>query len=91
MLFKKDRKIRNLEVMISNRDKLIKDMEEQASFSYKEKQQLKEENADLRYEIDEAKDVIRRINTVVTKNKYENEEVLKKTIKELSSDYQSNR
>lgn len=89
MLFKKDRKIRNLEVMISNRDKLIGDMEEQASFLYKEKQQLKEENEDLRYEIDEAKDVIRRINDLMTCNQYNNNEVLKRKIIELISDFHS--
>lgn len=89
MLFKKDRKIKNLEAMVFNRDKLIGDMEEQAEVLYKEKKQLKEENADLRYEFDEAKDRLRRINVVVTNNKYEDEEVLKETIKELTRDYQS--
>lgn len=84
MLFKKDRKIRNLQAMVSNRDKLIKDMEEQALVLYKEKQQLLNENADLRSEVYELKDNLRLINKLMTSNQYNNDEASKRKIIELS-------
>lgn len=84
MLFKKDRKIRNLQAMVSNRDKLIKDMEEQALVLYKEKQQLLNENADLKSEVYELKDNLRLINKLMTSNQYNNNEASKRKIIELS-------
>ena len=86
MLFKKDRKIRNLQAMVSNRDKLIKDMEEQALVLYKEKQQLLNENADIRCEIDELKDTLKLINKLMTSNQYENDQVIRNKIIELTKE-----
>lgn len=65
MLFKKDRKIRNLQAMVSNRDKLIKDMEEQALVLYNEKQQIKNENEDLRYELKKAMTLCNKVIKIV--------------------------
>ncbi len=84
MLFKKDRKIRNLQAMVSNRDRLIKDIEEQSLVLYKEKQQLLNENADIRCEIDELKDTLKLINKLMTSNQYENDQVIRNKIIELS-------
>lgn len=89
MLFKKDRKIRNLEAMVSNRDKLIKDIKEQSLVLYKEKQQLLNENADIRCENDELKDTLKLINKLMTSNQYENDQVIRNKIIELTTDYQS--
>ena len=50
---------------------------------------LKNENADLRCEIDEKEDTIRLVNKLMTCNQYDNNESLKRKIKELTSDYQS--
>lgn len=86
MLFKKDRKIRNLQAMVSNRDKLIKDMEEQALVLYKEKQQLLNENADLISEVYELKDNLRLINKLMTSNQYENDQVIRNKIIELTKE-----
>ncbi len=82
MLFKKDRKILNQKSMIHNRDILIKDMEEQVKV-------LHEENKNLRFEIEEQRDLISRIERLVNSNKYNNEKAILSKIKELISDYQS--
>lgn len=68
--------------MIHNRDILIKDMEEQAKV-------LHEENKDLRFENEEQRDLISRIERLVNSNKYNNEKAVLSKIKELVSDYQS--
>lgn len=86
MLFKKDRKIRNLQAMVSNRDRLIKDIEEQSLVLYKEKQQLLNENADIRCEIDELKDTLKLINKLMTSNQYENDQVIRNKIIELTKE-----
>lgn len=82
MLFKKDRKILNQKSMRHNRDILIKDMEEQVKV-------LHEENKNLRFEIEEQRDLISRIERLVNSNKYNNEKAIFSKIKELISDYQS--
>ena len=50
----------------------------------KENEKARNENADLRCENDELKDTLRRINQLMTCNQYNNTEVLKKKIIELS-------
>lgn len=50
---------------------------------------LKNENADLRCEIDEKEDTIRLVNKLTTCNQYENDQVIRNKIIELTSDYQS--
>lgn len=82
MLTKKDRKILNQKSMIHNRDILIRDMEDQAKV-------LHEENKDLRFENEEQSDLIKRIETLVNSNKYNNEKAVLSKIKELISDYHS--
>lgn len=82
MFTKKDRKIKNQAVMISNRDILIRDMEGQA-------QSLYEENKEIRFELEESKELIKRIEILISSNKYNNEKAVLDKIKELVSDYQS--
>lgn len=50
---------------------------------------LKNENADLRCEIDEKEDTIRLVNKLMTCNQYENDQVIRNKIIELTSDDQS--
>lgn len=82
MLFKKDRKIKNQEAMIKNRDILIGDMEKQAEV-------LNEENKELRFELEEKDILINKLEKLVDSNKYSNEKVFIEKIKELVHDYQS--
>lgn len=89
MFTKKDRKIRNQKAMIENRDILIKDMEEQAEVQKRENIALYEENKDLRFENEEQKELIDRIQRLVNSNKYNNEKAYLNKVKELVSDYQS--
>ena len=82
MLFKKDRKIKNQEAMIKNRDILIGDMEKQAEV-------LNEENKELRFELEKKDILINKLERLVDSNKYSNEKVFTEKIKELVHDYQS--
>ena len=82
MFTKKDRKIKNQAVMIRNRDILIRDMEKQA-------QSLYEENKEIRFELEESEELIKRIERLISSNKYNNEKAVLGKIKELVSDYQS--
>ncbi len=50
---------------------------------------LKNENADLRCEIDEKEDTLKLVNKLMTCNQYENDQVIRNKIIELTSDYQS--
>lgn len=82
MLFKKDRKIKNQEAMIKNRDILIGDMEKQAAV-------LNEENKELRFELEKKDILINKLEKLVDSNKYSNEKVFTEKIKELVHNYQS--
>lgn len=82
MFTKKDRKIKNQEAMIHNRDILIRDMQKQAEALY-------EENKDLRFELEENNELIKRIEKLVSSNKYNNEKAVLNKIKELVSEHQS--
>ena len=50
---------------------------------------LKNENADLKCEIDEKEDTLKLVNKLMTCNQYENDQVIRNKIIELTSDYQS--
>lgn len=49
---RKDRKIANQKAMINNRDKLIKDLQEQANIQYEEKKELEAKIVDLENNIE---------------------------------------
>ena len=50
---------------------------------------LKNENADLRSEIDEKEDTIKLVNKLMTSNQYDNNQVIRNKIIELTSNDQS--
>lgn len=54
-----------------------------------ENKEAKIENLELRCEIDELKDTLKRINDLMTCNQYDNNQAIKNKIIELTSDYQS--
>lgn len=74
--------LEDAETKIEQRNILIKDMEDQAEALY-------EENKELRFESEEKRDLICRIERLVSSNKYNNEKAVLDKIKELVSDYQS--
>ena len=75
--------------MLKEKSECLKTQEINNYKLVKENEKIKNENVDLRCEIDELKDTLRRINQLMTSNQYNNTEVLKKKIIELTSDYQS--
>lgn len=76
------RKVKRQDEKIENRNVLIADMEKQATALYKE-------NKDLRFENEEQKDLINRIEKLAISNTYNNEKAVLSKIKELVNDYQS--
>lgn len=74
------RALRNAETKIESRNTIIADMEKQA-------EELYEENKDLRHENEEQLDLIRKINKLLSCNKYNNERSILNKIKELISDF----
>ena len=89
MFTRKDRKIRNQKAMIENRDILIKDLKSKEALQKQENLALYEENKDLRFENEEQREFISRIDRLVNSNKYNNEKAILNKLKELVSDYQS--
>lgn len=76
------RALKLAERKIEDRDILIRDMEKQA-------QSLYEENKEIRFELEESEELIKRIEGLISSNKYNNEKAVLDKIKELVSDYQS--
>ncbi len=76
MFTKKDRKIANQEAMIKNRNKLIKDLQEQKDY-------YKEMSIQQRAENDFLRDILTRVENLVTQNTYDNEKVILRKVKEV--------
>lgn len=76
MFTNKDRKIANQEAMISNRNKLIKDLQEQKDY-------YKEMSIQQRAENDFLRDILTRVESLVTQNTYDNEKVILRKVKEV--------
>ena len=95
MFTRKDRKIKNLETKVLNRDILIEDLKSKETLQKQENLALHEENKDLRFENEEQREFISRIERLVNSNKYNNankynnEKAILSKLKELVSDYQS--
>lgn len=89
MFTRKDRKIRNLEAMIENRNTLIANLQKKIELQKKENLALYNENKDLRFENEEQKDFIDRLDRLINSNKYNNEKSILNKTKELVHDYQS--
>lgn len=93
MLF---RKIKEMQSLIKSRTTALKKAESQIDnrnrFIYKQQKEmdkLKQENKELRFELEEKGDLIKRIENILNSNKYNNEKSALNKIKELVNDYQS--
>ncbi len=79
---KKDREIANQKAMISNRNKLIKDLQARNDM-------LKESNGDLRYDNEEQESLLRKVADLSVTYPLDSEKLILAKIKELTRDYQS--
>ena len=93
MLF---RKMKEMQSLIESRTIALKKAESQIDnrnrFIYKQQEEmdkLKQENKELRFELEENKAFINRLEKLVSSNKYNNEKSTLNKIKELVNDYQS--
>lgn len=82
LMTKKDRKIANQKAMISNRDRLIGDIEEQAKALY-------EENKNLRFENEELVELLNEIADRAFTCPLDSEKIVLDKIKELARPYQT--
>lgn len=89
MLTRKDRKIKNQEAKIENRNILIADLQKKNEELSNENIAVYEENKDLRFENEEQRELIDRIKRIATSNAYNNEKAILSKIKELISDSES--
>mgnify|MGYP003301134934 CR=1 FL=1 len=84
MFNKKQNEIDKLNARIVELARMVKIQEHNNYEIIKENEKVKNENADLRFENDELKDILRRINQLMTCNQYNNTEALRNKIIELS-------
>ena len=89
MLTRKDRKIKNQEAKIENRNILIADLQKKNEELSNENIAVYEENKDLRFENEEQRELIDRIKRIATSNAYNNEKAILGKIKELISDVEN--
>ena len=96
MFRKNQEKIDSLNARCVELARMVKDKEEELKIQrhnneliIQENEKINNENADLKYVIDELTDIVKRINLLMTCNQYNNNESLKRKIIELTSDYQS--
>jgi hypothetical protein len=89
MLTRKDRKIKNQEAKIENRNILIADLQKKNEELSNENIAVYEKNKDLRFENEEQRELIDRIKRIATSNAYNNEKAILGKIKELISDSES--
>lgn len=89
MLTRKDRKIKNQEAKIENRNILIADLQKKNKELSNENIAVYGENKDLRFENEEQGELIDRIKRIATSNAYNNEKAILGKIKELISDSES--
>lgn len=75
--------------MLKEKDEELKIQRHNNKLIMQENEKINNENADLRYEIDELTDIVKRINLLMTCNQYNNNESLKRKIIELTSDWES--
>lgn len=86
MLF---RKIKEMQSLIVSRTKALKKAESQIDNRNKFIYKQQEENRNLRLELKEEEDLIKRIESILNSNKYNNEKSTINIIKELVRDHQS--
>ena len=92
MFFRKQKEIDRLNVRCVELAKMVKDKNDRLKEERKnnllileENKEARQENSDLRCEIDELKDTLKRINNLITCNQYENNQAIKNKIIELST------
>lgn len=86
MLFKSKKEMQSL---INSRTKALKKAESQIDNRNKFIYKQQEENRNLRLELKEKEDLIKRIENILNSNKYNNEKSALNKIKELVNDCQS--
>lgn len=96
MFFRKQKEIDRLNArcvelakMVRDKNNRLKEERNNNLLISKENKEARRENSDLRCEIDELKDTLKRINNLITCNQYDNNQAIKNKIIELTSDYQS--
>lgn len=96
MFRKNQEKIDSLNARCAELAKMVKDKNEELKIQrhnnkliMQENEKINNENADLRYGIEELTDTVKRINLLMTCNQYNNNESLKRKIIELTSDWES--
>lgn len=85
-MLKKDRKIANLTQMVKNRDEIIARLQGQKDEMKLENRVLAEENKNG----NKAIMVLDELNKLINCNKYNNNEIVFRKIKELVTDWKSN-
>ncbi len=96
MFFRKQKEIDRLNTRCVELAKMVKDKNDRLKEERKnnllileENKEARQENSDLRCEIDELKGTLKRINNLIICNQYDNNQAIKNKIIELTSDYQS--
>ena len=96
MFFRKQKEIDRLNARCVELAKMVKDKNDRLKEERKnnllileENKEARQENSDLRCEIDELEDTLKRINNLMTCNQYDNNQAIKNKIIELTSDHQS--
>lgn len=82
-----NRKNEELQALVNSSRKALERAEDEIEKLTKENLELYEENKDLRFENEEQKDFIERIDKLVNSNKYNNEKAILQKVKELISDF----
>ena len=96
MFFRKQKEIDRLNTRCVELAKMVKDKNDRLKEERKnnllileENKEARQENSDLRCEIDELKGTLKRINNLIICNQYDNNQAIKNKIIELTSDHQS--
>lgn len=77
---KKTHIIENLNAMLKSRDKMINSL-------IADKNQYREENKELRFDLEECKEILKEIVNVSSSNTYSNEKVALRKVKELAQTF----
>ncbi len=93
MFFRKQKEIDRLNArcvelakMVRDKNNRLKEERNNNLLILKENKEAIRENSDLRCEIDELKDTLKRINNLITCNQYDNNQVIKNKIIELTKE-----
>lgn len=97
-MFRRNQKeIDNLNARCVELAKMVKDKDEELKIQrhnneliMQENERINNENISLKYGIEELIDRLKRINLLMTCNQYENDQVIRNKIIELTNDWKSN-